>query len=533
RPCSRLVGAGPRPGGHPEGHNGRAWCIASLGDAAPAADATDEGTSGSGGHWLTGGEDGRLLLWRDATAEAVAERAEARADALAREQRLQNLLGSGRLAEALALALSLAQPSRARGIVADLVAASGCGRLDPELVRGLDEPLQQRLLEFSAGWNSNSRTCHEAQCALHALLLVRTPQQLLAWPSVRRHLPALLAFTERHERRAQQLAATPLCGNLCAIPQESLSHLSIQSLLHVRELRGELLQLHQPASDGSGSSGFEQLAATARKLAESVQSLDQLAEKMALVARQQYQQAVRPTSSVCTPTSCWLTPTRSGTPPQPRRCSANAGAPTSAAWCATAWPPAPSCTPAPAPRPPPLPPPPPPPPGRVEGARVKLATQSQQMRNFLERELSRSYRTQCERHHRDSDRQLSVSVEPASPCTNLAVVTTDCFHVCCFTRGLVIEMAQVLGLGEPLPRPNQAWPELPFSLFPPADGRPAAAAGGRQAERRRHQPAAAAHQRCARCDRILRDQLPPTWFDFRKDDRPVYHLACKSAVCAA
>ncbi|PAA84468.1 hypothetical protein BOX15_Mlig032149g5, partial [Macrostomum lignano] len=190
-----------------EGHNGRAWCIASLGDAAPAADATDEGTSGSGGHWLTGGEDGRLLLWRDATAEAVAERAEARADALAREQRLQNLLGSGRLAEALALALSLAQPSRARGIVADLVAASGCGRLDPELVRGLDEPLQQRLLEFSAGWNSNSRTCHEAQCALHALLLVRTPQQLLAWPSVRRHLPALLAFTERHERRAQQLAA--------------------------------------------------------------------------------------------------------------------------------------------------------------------------------------------------------------------------------------------------------------------------------------------------------------------------------------
>uniref|UniRef100_A0A1I8H3H3 Mediator of RNA polymerase II transcription subunit 27 n=1 Tax=Macrostomum lignano TaxID=282301 RepID=A0A1I8H3H3_9PLAT len=178
------------------------------------------------------------------------------------------------------------------------------------------------------------------------------------------------------------------------------------------------------------------------------------------------------------------------------------------------------------------------------GRQSELATQSQQMRNFLERELSRSYRTQCERHHRDSDRQLSVSVEPASPCTNLAVVTTDCFHVLLFTRGLVIEMAQVLGLGEPLPRPNQAWPSSHFRCFRQLTaGLLQLLVAGRQsgggtsllqllikwlcAFRNLFM------QRCARCDRILRDQLPPTWFDFRKDDRPVYHLACKSAVCAA
>uniref|UniRef100_A0A1I8F9B1 Chromosome 11 open reading frame 82 n=1 Tax=Macrostomum lignano TaxID=282301 RepID=A0A1I8F9B1_9PLAT len=211
-------------------------------------------------------------------------------------------------------------------------------------------------------------------------------------------------------------------------------------------------------------------------------------------------------------------------------------APTSAAWCATAWPPAPSCTPAPRP-PPPLPPPPPRLPRRVEGAR------SQQMRNFLERELSRSYRTQCERHHRDSDRQLQRLRRAASPCTNLAVVTTTASTCCCSQGPWLLRWLRCWASASAAPaqtRPGRA----PIFAVSPADGRPAAvlvagrqSGGGTSLLQLPSSSGSCAfrkplHAALRRCDRILRDQLPPTWFDFRKDDRPVYHLACQRVPCA-
>jgi hypothetical protein len=63
-----------------------------------------------------------------------------------------------------------------------------------------------RLLNYVRDWHATTRVATAGVRVLRAVLLARTPDQLLALPDTRVALAALLPYAARHRRRAAQLA---------------------------------------------------------------------------------------------------------------------------------------------------------------------------------------------------------------------------------------------------------------------------------------------------------------------------------------
>lgn len=188
-----------------DGHDARPWALAERHDGAQV---------------LTGGEDGVLLLWRDRSALDTAEAATKRAERVLGEQSLLNHERRGELASALTLAISLDIASRARSIVhrmldegaADVPLDSPDDDNAPppsalvQCVSSLNDEQLVRLLNYVRDWHATTRVATAGVRVLRAVLLARTPEQLLAFPDTRTALAALLPYAARHRRRAAQLA---------------------------------------------------------------------------------------------------------------------------------------------------------------------------------------------------------------------------------------------------------------------------------------------------------------------------------------
>uniref|UniRef100_A0A671N5F9 SWIM-type domain-containing protein n=1 Tax=Sinocyclocheilus anshuiensis TaxID=1608454 RepID=A0A671N5F9_9TELE len=61
------------------------------------------------------------------------------------------------------------------------------------------------VLRFSVVWNTNSRSCLDAQAVLQVLLTHLSPEEILQYQGTRTHLEGLIPYTERHMQRIGRL----------------------------------------------------------------------------------------------------------------------------------------------------------------------------------------------------------------------------------------------------------------------------------------------------------------------------------------
>ena len=188
-----------------DAHAAKAWAL----DAA------------SDGALVSGGADGRVVVWGDhGAADAAAAAATAAADAEG-AQALANALATGDVRGAAALALRLKAPARLLAAVRGAAAADG-----PPAARGAAAAPTPRpgtaalcaalrdaapdgslvvALDAVRAWAARARTCHDAARLLAALAATFPPSTLLAVPGAASTLDAALAYTSRHARRAERL----------------------------------------------------------------------------------------------------------------------------------------------------------------------------------------------------------------------------------------------------------------------------------------------------------------------------------------
>ena len=236
-----------------DAHDAKAWAL----------DASDDGGSGGAGKsapgvLATGGADGRLLLWRDASSAVASAATAATAADAAGAQALANALALGDVRGAAELALKLRAPARLLSAVQAAAALTprrgGSGEKGGK--ENLEHPGRAALraavraahegparaesaapfssdglrvaLEAVRAWNARAATCHEAHFLLAAVLAEFSPAELVGGGgrsgggkkkgsktssssstatnnSNADLFDAILAYTVRHARRADRL----------------------------------------------------------------------------------------------------------------------------------------------------------------------------------------------------------------------------------------------------------------------------------------------------------------------------------------
>ena len=186
----------------------RTWSV-SAGEQLSALAAHDEriwalGHADDGELVVSGGADGVLALWHNAEADIAAEERQQAAQAAQAESQLALARARGDLPSAVRLAIELDRPRGALHILAEPRAQTD--DLLPAALAELSDAHVDRVFQWIAAWNANSKTCWEAQAAFSAL--VRGAGLARVSACVRRdgrNLAAFEAFSARHAARVQRL----------------------------------------------------------------------------------------------------------------------------------------------------------------------------------------------------------------------------------------------------------------------------------------------------------------------------------------
>uniref|UniRef100_A0A673KNL3 Transducin beta-like protein 3 n=1 Tax=Sinocyclocheilus rhinocerous TaxID=307959 RepID=A0A673KNL3_9TELE len=80
----------------------------------------------------------------------------------------------------------------------------GIQELEKTLLK-LRQDQKESVLRFSVVWNTNSRSCLDAQAVLQVLLTHLSPEEILQYQGTRTHLEGLIPYTERHMQRIGRL----------------------------------------------------------------------------------------------------------------------------------------------------------------------------------------------------------------------------------------------------------------------------------------------------------------------------------------
>lgn len=147
-----------------------------------------------------GSADGGIQIYQDATADEEAEASRQRADVVAREQSLRNMLHGRDFAGALELAMDLDRPFTAWQAFSQLV--TDASALE-QLLGQWQEDRARRCLDFVKEWNTDAKKAPVAQRVLAALVSRFGPLPLLANDAILRN--ALSAYTARHLARIDRL----------------------------------------------------------------------------------------------------------------------------------------------------------------------------------------------------------------------------------------------------------------------------------------------------------------------------------------
>lgn len=176
----------------------------------------------SDGCVLSGGSDGQLILWKDATVEEEQSRLDTLEKTLLLEQQMQNDVRNKRFDKALSAAITLGHSNRILGILTAILedhtqgpvqeSDAGVAGHEAEETRLLDKYVQDwsdeevgKIVTHLKDWNTNAKHCFVCHVLLSALLRVLKVDRLLKLPLLVDALPGLLSYSERHYQRLDRL----------------------------------------------------------------------------------------------------------------------------------------------------------------------------------------------------------------------------------------------------------------------------------------------------------------------------------------
>ncbi|XP_072549538.1 transducin beta-like protein 3 [Salminus brasiliensis] len=154
---------------------------------------------------LTGSADSNITVWKDVTEEEQAEEQAKQEDQILKQQELSNLIHEKKYLKALGIAISLDQPHTVLRVIKEIRQdEEGPQQLEKTLLR-LRQDQKESLLRYCVVWNTNARSCLDAQAVLQVLLTHLSPAELLQFQGARTHLEGLIPYTERHMQRIGRL----------------------------------------------------------------------------------------------------------------------------------------------------------------------------------------------------------------------------------------------------------------------------------------------------------------------------------------
>jgi len=169
--------------------------------------ALDAG-SGDGRFVASGGGDGQITFWADATEEVRAEERNAEATLFQQTQEVEDAIRRKDLAKAFKLALHLEHPGRLlkmlKGLLEEHAPEAAAEKVMP-LVKDLEDTDLGRLAKLVVEWNTNAKHCLEAHLVLRALSLSHPIESLKGIADVRQSAEALESYTRRHFARLERL----------------------------------------------------------------------------------------------------------------------------------------------------------------------------------------------------------------------------------------------------------------------------------------------------------------------------------------
>ncbi|KAI1883949.1 hypothetical protein AGOR_G00221340 [Albula goreensis] len=154
---------------------------------------------------VTGSADSCITLWQDVTEVELAEEQAKQEDQILKQQELSNLLQERKFLKALGLAISLDQPHTVLRVIKEIrQGKDGPHQLENTVLK-LRRDQKESLLRYCAVWNTNARSCLDAQAVMEVLLRHYPPEDLLQYQGARGLLEALIPYTERHMQRIGRL----------------------------------------------------------------------------------------------------------------------------------------------------------------------------------------------------------------------------------------------------------------------------------------------------------------------------------------
>ncbi|KAF9110873.1 U3 small nucleolar RNA-associated protein 13 [Mortierella sp. AM989] len=162
---------------------------------------------------VTGGADSMINMWEDFTEIEYAEKKQAQADQVLKEQELSNYLQRKDWKNAITLALSLEQPFRLLQLFNQILrdrpehdtSVTGLAAVD-KVLKGLSLDQIAKLLGYVRDWNTHAKNMRPAQTVLHAILRQRKVQEMIEVPGIKDLLDGLLPYSERHFQRVEALS---------------------------------------------------------------------------------------------------------------------------------------------------------------------------------------------------------------------------------------------------------------------------------------------------------------------------------------
>ncbi|RXN19837.1 transducin beta 3 [Labeo rohita] len=154
---------------------------------------------------VTGSADSLITFWKDVTEVELAEEQAKQEEQVLKQQELSNLLHEKKYLKALGIAISLDQPHTALRVIREIrQQENGPQELEKTLLK-LRQDQKESVLRYSVVWNTNSRSCLDAQAVLQVLLTHLSPEEILQYQGARTHLEGLIPYTERHMQRIGRL----------------------------------------------------------------------------------------------------------------------------------------------------------------------------------------------------------------------------------------------------------------------------------------------------------------------------------------
>ena len=110
---------------------------------------------------LSSGADSQIVCWENVTEELIEEQNAKMLEEAQNIQNMENMLHNKNFSAALELALRLGRPSTALRALNEIESPEF-----QKIISGLTTTDKQKLLEFCAIWNRNSKTAYSAQMTL-------------------------------------------------------------------------------------------------------------------------------------------------------------------------------------------------------------------------------------------------------------------------------------------------------------------------------------------------------------------------------